>query len=175
MDGSMAKANDLELGVGVSTIKIRADKSSSSLHESIPTPIRLTGTGWHHIAWVITKDFGAVYLDGELLFRSDVGGSNRDFHAESPRIGGWWDANPGSEAIQKHLYKGFIDELRVWSVARTQDEIRKGMNSGVQPKSADLVAYWNFDAGSFIDLSGHGFKGELSGNSTIKPIALSQP
>ena len=45
-------------------------------------------------------------------------------------------------------FDGTIDEVRVWSVARTPAEIASTMSTTVSPASPGLFAYWRFDEGS---------------------------
>lgn len=40
---------------------------------------------------------------------------------------------------------GAIDEVRVWNIARTQEEIQQAMLSQLDSEEAGLVAYWTFD------------------------------
>ena len=51
------------------------------------------------------------------------------------------------------FWKGALDEIRIWSVARTEDEIRVSMNSPLTGQEDGLVGYWNFDDGTTKDLT----------------------
>jgi hypothetical protein len=42
-------------------------------------------------------------------------------------------------------FNGIFDELRVWNVARTSDEIMANYMKAVAPSSPGLVGYWKFD------------------------------
>jgi hypothetical protein len=42
-------------------------------------------------------------------------------------------------------FNGLFDELRVWNVARTPDEIMANYTKAVAPDSPGLVGYWKFD------------------------------
>lgn len=51
-----------------------------------------------------------------------------------------------------------ISEVRVWSVARTEAQIRNNMNS-VSSKARGLECYWRMNDGqgaAFADATGHG-------------------
>ena len=66
-------------------------------------------------------------------------------------------------------YDGVMDEVRIWSVARTQREIQKSMTKKVNTNRlpAGLVAYWRMDEGTgdvALDLTGNGHDMRL-GNS----------
>ena len=51
------------------------------------------------------------------------------------------------------FWNGALDEIRIWSVARTEDEIRVSMNSHLTGQEDGLVGYWNFDDGTTKDLT----------------------
>jgi len=53
-------------------------------------------------------------------------------------------------------FSGMIDEVRLWNVARSEQEIRGAMNSRLTGKEKGLVAYWNFDDGTTNDLTDNG-------------------
>jgi len=45
-------------------------------------------------------------------------------------------------------FKGTVDEIRVWNVARSAEDIRANMAQPLTNAPAGLVAYWKFDEGS---------------------------
>ena len=81
-------------------------------------------------------------------------------------------------------YPGSINELRVWKMQRTAQQLRENMNrplTGVEP---NLVGYWPFSAGSgqiFPDQTGYGANGEWSGvddpiwQTSLAPVADEAP
>ena len=42
-------------------------------------------------------------------------------------------------------FRGQMDEIRFWNVARQKEEIISGMNSHIDPASEGLVAYYDFN------------------------------
>lgn len=61
-------------------------------------------------------------------------------------------------------FKGFIDEIRIWNVARTGQEIFQYMNHPLSGDEPNLVAYWNFNEGfgqAIRDLTAHAIDGRL--------------
>lgn len=74
----------------------------------------------------------------------------------------------GGNVEPRGYFQGSIDDVRVYRRARTASEIRDDMSSPVTPaaRSADLVAAYNFDAGSgseVSDISGNGHTGRIRG------------
>lgn len=51
---------------------------------------------------------------------------------------------PGSDS-RARAYNGIMDELRFWSVARTQEEIQESMNRKLSGEEENLVIYFPMD------------------------------
>ncbi len=114
---------------------------------------------WYHIAMVIDGDASTatVYLNGEV---EAEGASNENQLQVSPRIldslvighfrGLAYDADWGAA-------KAYFDEVRFWSKALTETEIKANMNNAITSGDG-LVAVWNFDdADNFAkDATGNG-------------------
>ena len=67
-------------------------------------------------------------------------------------------------ATETYWFAGDIDEVRIWSVARTAAQIRLDMYHHVDAQGG-LIGYWPFDDGGGLtaaDLSGQGHDGELT-------------
>jgi hypothetical protein len=45
-------------------------------------------------------------------------------------------------------FKGIIDEVRIWNIARTESEIQSTMNQSLNGNEEGLIAYWKFDEGT---------------------------
>ena len=73
-------------------------------------------------------------------------------------------------------FVGFIDEVRIWNVARTEAEIRADMNTELTGNEPGLVAYWKFDElslrgkdGIVPDMSPNKNAGRLMGSAKLGP------
>jgi gliding motility-associated-like protein len=125
---------------------------------------------WYHIAGVIYPNSGMkMYVNGVLQTQTHPStypilaqtGSIYDYTA----LGTWgyWGAN-----ANKRFFNGDIDEIRFWSNARTQSEIREKMCSKLIGNESGLKAYYQFDnsSGTTLSESINGFHGTLNGFST---------
>ncbi len=59
---------------------------------------------------------------------------------------------PRLDVFRPHLwgggmFYGFLDEIRLWKTARTEEQIRKFMFTEIPLPEPDLVAYWKFNEG----------------------------
>ncbi|AOX01713.1 hypothetical protein BJP34_21745 [Moorena producens PAL-8-15-08-1] len=121
---------------------------------------------WHHVAVVWdyssgTSGTGKIYVDGV----DDTGFSNynaniNDRTGDSLKIG-----LPNYGEAANH-FSGEINEVRVWNVARSAEEISGHKDETLTGSETGLVGYWNFDEGSvngntITDLSGNGNDGTL--------------
>jgi hypothetical protein len=74
-------------------------------------------------------------------------------------------------------YKGMMDEIRIWDIARSEAEISAGYEAEVEPNTLRLIGYWNFNGTEQIisDNSSSQNNGSLGANTDIgtdDPIRL---
>ncbi len=105
---------------------------------------------WHHLAFV--RDLSGttnfyIYIDGVLDLTGTSTGSNITL-ATAPRIGG--DLRNTTGGINFH---GQIDEIRIWSDARSQSEIRDNMCQALVGTETNLIHYYQFDDASGTNLT----------------------
>jgi len=100
-----------------------------------------------------------VYLNGAMI-DSVYDPGQLDSYDTDIRIG-------ALSTFDVWFFKGYIDEIRIWSIARSQAEINQHMHHRLTGDEASLVAYWDFDDGAgqvFTDGSPNHIDGHL-GNS----------
>ncbi len=102
-----------------------------------------------------------LYVDGQLETASA---------SRSKTINTTSDANVkiGNDHSGRH-FNGKIDEVRIWSKARTQAEIQTDMNTTVIETESYLEAYYRFDQSDgteLIDLTANDRDGMINGGPT---------
>ena len=126
---------------------------------------------WYHVAGTIDakNDSIRLYLNGDEVRRSNFKGQTNLTKTTLPlRIG-----CSHEEEISEHAsFAGLIDEVRVWNIVRTENQIRSDMNKQLTGDEVGLVGYWKFDEeieGRVSDSSRHKHDGRLVRNAKIEP------
>lgn len=131
---------------------------------------------WVHLAGVRAGDANLLYIDGNLAANvavpENVVPNSLDLY-----IGGSIFGNPTS-------WNGLIDEVRIWSDARTEKEISNDQFVSIIGSRENLVGNWRFESGggsTLLDSSGLENSGLISGaawspeNAPVAPIPLPAP
>ena len=121
---------------------------------------------WTHVAATYDGSFARLYVGGVQVAQAAGTGAIVPLGAET-RIGAG-DTAPGSA---NERWNGLIDEFRVWSVARTPQEIAAGMFQQIFT-APNLVASYQLN-GDGLDVSGNGAHGALVGNPVF--VTVSSP
>ena len=115
---------------------------------------------WMHIAATYDQTSIKIYINGNLDATLNANAA-LPTGSESWYIGKRWDSND--------YFRGVMDEIRIWNVARTQAQIQASMNTTVPTNATGLRAYYKLDesAGtSPADATGNGYNGTLTNGST---------
>ncbi len=116
----------------------------------------LPANEWHHVAVTYDADNVCIYIDG-IATDKDLSRGSLPINDSTLNIG-------RNAQTEKDLYRGAIDEVRIWNVARSADEIRASMNRALAGDEQGLVGYWDFEEGqgqTAKDRSGKGNDGRL--------------
>lgn len=99
----------------------------------------ITPNKWYHTAVTFDGKTAKLYLDGELIGEVDRKGEITE-STQDIFVGSETD---GNQPNPTYNFFGIIDEVRIWHVARTQDEIKEGMEKllPVTPKG-NLTTSW---------------------------------
>ncbi len=99
----------------------------------------LADGSWHHVAATFDGSTRTIYVDGVLKGQDNPVGHNVLSPVTNIRIGSTNSAE---------YFNGSLDEVRIWSVARTHAEIQASMNTGLSGTEAGLVSYYNLNQGT---------------------------
>ena len=127
----------------------------------------LSENNWYHIACTYDGSVIRIYINGNL----DI---EREYVVTPPMT----DKPLTIGYAGYHTYfNGFIDEVRIWNIARTQTEIQDNMNQPIENPTSlpNLVGYWNFDSGIADDLSQYENDGDLYGGAHIADVIYVSP
>lgn len=160
------------------TIEFAASPNGESHVSLSPTNFVIPIDTWTHIAGVVdTKnDTIKLIVDGNEITKTGFKGINEIFTSEIPlRIGWSYEGHP----MYTHI-NGFIDEVRVWNIARSTEDIRADMNKQLNGDEPGLVGYWNFEKqqdGKIFDSTPNKNHGTLIGEAKLekytRPIFIS--
>jgi Concanavalin A-like lectin/glucanases superfamily len=135
----------------------------------VQSPALPTAGAWHHVAYVLDDTDGGVaatlYVDGQVSAST----------LPSPNYLTPLECWIGSLDGTAEFYGGDVDELRVWSVARSAAEIAMDMAGTVANDAPGLIAYFDCDgvAGTRVrDLSPLGNDMTLGGGDSEHEPAL---
>lgn len=108
---------------------------------------RVPEAHWSHVALTFERNVGImVYLDGEMAYQTTATG---DIDFQTDADGGhttfWIGGRVWNDAGEAVYFKGDIDEIRVWGVARSKPEIQSTLYSELTGSEAGLLGYWNFN------------------------------
>jgi len=91
---------------------------------------------WYHVAMVYSGGILEMYLNGisQGTAMGTIVTNDLDLYiGGSQQYGDYWT--------------GYIDETRIWNIARTDTEIQENFHTEIDPQSGDLLAYYDFNRG----------------------------
>ena len=149
-------------------------------------PVTIADGGWHHVA--ATRDGAGtlvLYVDGEPLISCSATGvpSSNNFHDLSigSTFGSIGPLPPGGVEPPIWFFNGLIDEPFIWNVALDGQQMEQIYVNGVDPDSAALVGYWEFEegAGQMVTdgsaAGNHGYLGALVEQDSADPVWQGDP
>ena len=98
-------------------------------------------TEWHHWACVYDKEAAG---DNQLVYRDGILVGSR---VSASDFLGSGQAQIGAQTSTSFLYAGYLDEFRIWDVAKTQTEIQNNRFCEVSETDPNLLAYYQFNEG----------------------------
>ncbi len=117
---------------------------------------------WYHLAMTFDGETMKVFVNGqkenELSNVSSISTSDYNLSFGMEQSNG------------EYALDGFLDEVRLWDIARSEQQIAADYNKILDPTTAGLVGYWNFDeedGQTIYDITGNGNNGLLGATDAI--------
>ena len=109
----------------------------------VSTGYSVKSNQWSHVAFSFDNGQIKTYVNGQLIYTYDGVGTigDVDTNQNELRIG-------NRQSYNTELFKGQIDEVRVWNVTRNQAQIQSSLSQKLTGTEQGLAGYWNFEEGS---------------------------
>ena len=125
------------------------NSSGTPVIESVSSANVITDTEWHHVAASSNGSGVTFYVDGwSYTGTGTIGALATGGATRQPEIG----ASPtGTTGVcinytgNQYYFQGLMDELRIWSTARTMDQIRIYKHLTLLGNETGLYSYWQFE------------------------------
>ncbi|GAA0893982.1 hypothetical protein GCM10009122_36620 [Fulvivirga kasyanovii] len=127
---------------------------------------------WHHVAAVYDGNDKILYIDGKEVSRTNSAHKRKALGTGATRygfIGAQSEANSFDGNTGKNFFKGSIDEVRVWSVAKSQEDIRQKLTEKLTGEEENLYMHLSLNEGEGNEIKEAvqnkkgALKGDLSG------------
>jgi len=142
------------------TLRFFLQDATTGLQE-VRAAVGLPADEWFHVAVVSGPGGMKLFLNGTQVASSPSPGS-----FAAVRNGGAFRLGR-SVVDTEPAFAGQLDDVRVWDVARTQDDIRASMFKTLTGREAGLAGCWKFDDGTADDATPYGHHGKLLGNAKV--------
>ncbi|MBC2580009.1 LamG domain-containing protein [Clostridium sp. DJ247] len=120
---------------------INVNLSTSSILEQTKSVPFTNSNDWNHFAFTYNGSSLNIYINGIL--------------ANTFALTGTINASTNKVFIGKRQYStdpkylnGYVDEVRIWNIARTQSEIQANYNKRIFGNPTGLIGYWKLDEGT---------------------------
>lgn len=161
-----------ELAAAEWTLSVEADgrvsykevvaEPASGLDEmtNLLSDVLLPFDAFSHVALTVDSERAALYVDGDLAAERAQTGTHRAL--TRPNVVGALIVRGGTSA--RH-FSGQLEDLRLWSLARTGDAIARDRRRALSADESGLVLYWPVEVADNLahDLTGNGNEGDLGG------------
>ncbi|MBI2946886.1 MAG: hypothetical protein HYY23_04515, partial [Verrucomicrobia bacterium] len=144
-------------------VQDKADVQTPDQKAEIENALRLGS--WCHLAAVTGRSGMKLYVNGVLAGTAPHTGSFQSIGRNTNAIHNYLGRNNYRGFFRTEDFRGQMDEIRVWSTARTAEEIRANLFHRLTGNEPGLAGLWNFDEGTARDRSPHQRHGILAGNA----------
>jgi hypothetical protein len=162
--GQHASVDDAKGTLDIANGKLRfLVNTNQGGHHDLRTEMDVPIGVWTHVAGVYDGQSMKLYIDAQERASKPLSGQIVSKNRRATLIGGY----AGTSAV-RCWFDGDIDEVRIWDVARTVEQLSEDMHRAIEPQ-AGLIGYWRFNdgAGSTArDDAGHEHRGVLTNYRT---------
>lgn len=117
---------------------------------------------WYHVAFTYDQMSGktAIYINGNKAAESSWDTPSFDLSADG---GGFFIGKVAGFMWGERPFYGYMSEVRVWTVSRTENQIKQNMLS-VDPNSDGLFSYYKLNGNDQFDSNGSWYIKDESGH-----------
>ena len=166
---------NLSVSDGLLVVEVDGDYTGGN-YAVITSPAVVNDGAWHHIALARQATVVTLYIDGAVAGANTMP-ATADLTNDAPFYIGVNGACGG-----RANFGGTMDEVRIWSVARSAADIAAFSKQNISPNIANLVAYYpcNGEGTTLSDATGHNYNGTMTGFAATcwgadSPISSQQP
>ena len=144
-DGSTAAKNtNWQIALSNNGLRCKYQYGTGSNVVNVVTTSAITVNNWHHVAVLRddSNDEMRFYVDGVKIGTVTTDVSN------PPSAGTSGVVSIGSNFEQNNEFDGEIAHTRVWSMARSDNQIAHYYNRTIDSTASNLVGYWKLDEGT---------------------------
>jgi len=136
--GKVGNCKDFAIGLSGDRITVWTASPAECYRHYVKTSSAFTVGQWYHVAGVYDASTSKLrlYVDGD--FKAEITAPSDTTNTDIFRIGG---AYYGSE-----YFAGVIDDVRIWNVARTGDQIHGSKDGELTGTETGLIGYWKLNA-----------------------------
>ncbi|MGD8780702.1 MAG: FG-GAP-like repeat-containing protein [Ignavibacteria bacterium] len=114
-------------------------------YQEIEVSVSTITEGWHHFAVTCDGRYTKFYIDGELQGTLDAGGSySLTYDSDNCTFLGA-EAWGGCDEVRGDYFNGALDDVRIWNVARTEQQIQDNMEIEIDASTTGLAGYWKLN------------------------------
>ena len=175
-DSFQPNSRMLDFAIGNRLVNVRNDGSNPGLvvetfgsgkRKMVRVPGMITPGKWLHLAVVTGLDQTKLYVNGILLKNGVVEEPDTFRSAEFSRKNFLGRSNAKVIYALDGDFQGEMDEVRVWSGERSEDQIADGFAKKLTGNEPGLLGLWNFEDGTARDLTPNGHDGGVAGPAQI--------
>ena len=111
------------------------------------TNTAISSNDWSHVAVTYNATTVKIYINGVLKVSGSLSIVPHNGNAPHKMFIGARRADNGNSTTRQRHFKGTLDDLRFWSVERTQSQIASNKDCALVGSEANLVSYFKFDQG----------------------------